>query len=182
MKEKIKTTNEKYKEVAQVFIKQYNLKKNTRYRFECFRGSLFSKKDVAGSEFYQIAFVEGIKHHPITADLMVLFHFQKRFIVEVVRPNIERNIKTDEDWGRRMRAIVYGLESLALLEIVCSRYLLIDGRHFTYTKEYDRERYKEERLIDDNYRPQWAPPKHWFKEVWFLYYNKVGTLECFQIW
>ena len=203
--------NENYEEIAQVFVEQYNLNKGTHYEFECLRKSMFSipKYEHPSLEIYEMAFIEGKKRSPIVADLMVMTRLQKRLIIEIVKPHLSQETTKDtptalsrlvEDIGH----IVDPIERDALGEVVCSKYLLIDGRGFGRIRIDDLEIYKKSRLERDKLFERFQnrkiygakeikqtfhelsqlgiPTKHWFKEIWFLYQDEKGLVRCLQIW
>lgn len=188
---KASNMNEKHKEIAEVFIKQYNVTKGTHYKFERLRKSIFSipKYKFQNLEIYQVAFIEGKKHNSIVANLMVLLRLQKRLLAEVVEPiPIEEDVK-DIDW-RVVEELIDSVESYALTEVVCSRYLLIDGRSFGRTRISDPEIYKKNRVERDKlvgrHKRELSqvgiPVKHWFKEIWLSYHDEKGVVRCPQIW
>ena len=196
--------NENYEEVAQVFVEQYNLSKGTHYEFECLRKSMFSipKYQYPAHEIYQMAFIEGKKRSPLVADLMVLFRLQKRLIVEVVKPSMGEATVEDTPLSRlitdievrAIEGIVDPIERDALSEVVCSKYLLIDGRGFgclriNNPKIYKRSRLERDKLIqrlqkghERELSQVGIPTKHWFKEIWILYHDEKGIFRCIQIW
>ncbi len=127
--------NENYEEIAQVFVEQYNLIKGTHYEFECLRKSEFSIPifKFPDLEIYQMAFIEGKKRNPIIADLMVLLRRQKRLIIEVVKPRLGEETIEEMPLSTLREieeGIVTPIEEAALTRVVCSEYLLIDGRDF----------------------------------------------------
>lgn len=185
--------SEKHKEIARVFIEQYNLTKGTHYEFGCFRGSMFSfpKQIWKNLEFYQVAFIEK-EQNPVVAALKVLFHIYKRLIIEVVQPNPREEGVTDIPWPRVVEELINSVECDALRGIRCSQYLLIDG--FASMKLSDADSYahsyKENRLHLDkvvksdkrHFARAGFLTKHLFKEIWLSYHDEKGVVRCLQIW
>lgn len=185
--------NERHKEIAQIFLDQYNHIKGTHYKFECLRKSMFSIREYKfpASEIYQMAFTEGKKRNPIVADLMVFLHLQKRLIIEVIEPHVREEDVKAIGWSQLVEAIIDPIEVDALSKVVCSKYLLVDGRGFGCIRISDPEIYKKHRLQrnetlkDINKRELLQasfPPKHWFREIWLSYHDEKGVVRCLQIW
>jgi len=150
--------NKKHKEIGEFFIQQYNLKENTRFRFECARKSMFSFPEYRFPrlEIYQIAFIEGKKLSPIIADLMVLLRLQKRLIIEVVEPEVEEDSSEKSNRvqtinPRLLEGIIGPMEVDALNKVACSRYLLINFRNLGLIRIDDVEEiYRRRRLEMDS--------------------------------
>ncbi len=195
----IKETNgmsKNYKRVAEVFVKQYNLAKGTRYEFEGRRKSMFSvsQNRFPVFEFYQMAFIEGQKRNPIITDLMVRTHLQKRLTVEVVEPEIRREAVAGRVLSKLIEDIVNSIEREVLNGVACSKYLLIDGRGFGNMRICDPEIYKKPRLQREKLLQELQkgdgrksskagnPTKRWFEGIWFLCHDEKGTARCLQMW
>ncbi len=198
--------NEKHKEIAQAFIKQYNLRNSTDYKFETVRRSMFEipKFQFPSWEFYQISFIKGKKiNNPYIADLMVLLRIKKRMIIEVAEARGLEGVKKTEllevkisesETYRHVEHMIYSIEFSALNELICSQYLLIDGRNFGSNKISNPDFYKEKRFdldrllksCDEREKRELEyvaiPTKHWFKEIWLLHYDEKSTVRCLQIW
>lgn len=185
-------TSEKRRELAQIFIDEYNAKKGWHYKFEYFRRSMFSiqKYKFPAFEIYQMAFIERKNRDRIVADLMVLLRLKKRLIIEVVEPNLRQEDVKGTKWSRLVEDIIDPIERDALREVVCSRYLLIDGRNFDPIKIPDPEIYRKDRLERDKLvgrhkrelSQMGVPVKHWFNEIWLSYHDEKGVVRCLQIW
>lgn len=185
--------DERHEEIAQLFIERYNFVKGTHYTFECLRKSMFSIPEYKFPAFkiYQMAFTEGKKRSPIVTDLMVLLRLQKRLIVEVIELHGREEDVKEAGWSRIVEGIIDPIEIDALSRVVCSRYLLIDGRGFRHIRISDPEIYKKHRLqrnetlknIDKRDLLQASfPPRHWFTEIWLSYHDEEGVVRCLQIW
>lgn len=196
---------ENYEELAQIFIGQYNLTKGRHFEFECLRKSMFGipKYEFPACEIYQMAFIEGQRHKPLVADLKVLLRLQKRLIIEVVKRRVGQETAKGAELSESLEHIVDPIERDALSEVVCSKYLLIDGRGFERIRIDDPEIYKkcrlerdrlferhrqlilrkrDEREFEQDFSQLGIPTKHWFKEIWLSYYDEKGTIRCLQIW
>jgi len=183
----------RHEEVAQLFLEQYNHTKGTHYEFEFLRRSMFSIPEYKFPAFkiYRMAFTEGKKRTPIVTDLMVLLRLQKRLIIEVIELHGREEDVKERGWSQIVEGIIDPIEIDALSRVVCSRYLLIDGRSFGHIRISDPEIYKKHRLqrnetlkdVDKRDLLQASfPPKHWFREIWLSYHDKKGVVRCLQIW
>lgn len=201
--------SDRSREIAQVFIEQYNLAKQTHYQFESLRKSMF-RKFPAVEEIYEMSFIQGKKRSPIVADLMVLLRLQKRLIIDVVRPRYPEGFaqaeKSDGDRTMLLWEIVGNVDRLeiyALKDVVCSKHLLIDERGFGCVRIGDPASYRKFRLERDRLHERQKsfslrkadeleferklsrrgiPTKHWFREIWLLHRDEKGVVRCLEIW
>ena len=204
--------NDAIARMAQAFIEQYNQQKNSRYRFETLRNSMFSlpKYKYPAFEIYQISFLEGKAWNRLVTDLLVLLRLQKRFIIEVVEPNMEsdsfKNIVLSE-LINVIENIIDPIERDALDKVVCARNLLIDLRNggclslssrkdFYGIKRLERDRLFEnhkqlnrrlgishkEDSINQELMMEGFPLNHWFEEIWLSYFDESNTIKYMQIW
>ena len=193
-------------QLARIFNQSYNNSHNTHYKFEARRKSMFSLPsfNIPNFDAYQLAFIEGKLGHPILNDLMVMFGFRNRLIIEVLVPLKEGpNEITNSAWtpdSKFLEHIIYPIENDALTRVVCSKYLLLDFRMIGRIKiENVQEIYKKGRLEWDNYLNDKSlakskanlraeisnlgvPLEHWFKEIWLSYKDEGDGFRCIRIW
>ena len=179
-------------QLAQAFIEYYNAITGDSYSFECQRKSMFNLHEhgMADMEIYETSFS---KKRGILA-------FLNRFILEVVKPNVNEPTLKRHGFVRIIDDIVNRMEYKATADVVCSKHLLIDCTEFgsqveTLVTAFDHWRHEKKELLErseklDKLKTNWPralsrqeemrlrglSPSLWFENVFFAYRDNLGKV------